>query len=319
MPAEDPAFEPPLRGVAYPGAGSSAPGTPPTDPAHAATTVMQTPGSPPSNAAPSGNKNGLLAMVLAVGAVALIGVIAVGGWFFTRGDGSGETATGLVPADSTAAVGADTDVDVATTDTDESPLLVDPSDLRLEVDGPRVAMVGEPVTFTARFDAENGVDAQFDWAFDSEARSGQIVTYAWDAPGMKRVSATMTASTGGSGLATSSQQFDVVVTEEPETDVTAITDDSAVADAVAGGEATNGILADFSWEPAVPAPGQSIELIDTSNIETQTKTWRWLKSTISASGTLKVSLRQPTEVTLEVCRDQARTDCDSVTKLVPVS
>ena len=125
----------------------------------------------------------------------------------------------------------------------------------------------------------------------------------------------MTASTSG-GQATSSQQFTVEVTEAESAESGA--DAEMVGDAVKDGEATNGILADFTWNPATPSAGQSIELVDNSNIEPASKTWRWQKSTISAGGNLTISVNQPTEVTLEVCRDQAKTDCDSITKLIEV-
>jgi len=337
VPVEDPAFEPPLPGVAYPGTNGAA--HPPTraDLAHEPTRVMPNPtgtaspptgdtaswpaGDPasrptggPGSSPPAGRPNRGKVLLASIGMITLIMVVAGAGWALTRN--STPTAATDVLAPSSTLVPA---TESSSTGTGRGEPAFSTDELRLEVEGPRQAITDEAVTFTAVFEAAGQIDAEIDWTFGDELRSGPVVTYAWSMPGTKRVRATMIATTE-TGQVTSSQEFTVQVDQSTSLDPSTPADPSGptVADAVADGGPTNGILADFRWEPAAPAAGQSIQLIEEANISPAGTTWRWLKSTISTGGNLSISLNQPTEVTLEVCRDQARSECDSVTKLITV-
>ena len=83
--------------------------------------------------------------------------------------------------------------------------------------------------------------------------------------------------------------------------------------------AATGLVADFTWSPENPGPGDSVRLIDRSTGGAVRWMWKWNRNSISTSkpGGISTSVNADTAITLTVC--DGNDECVTTTKTIVVT
>jgi PKD repeat protein len=135
--------------------------------------------------------------------------------------------------------------------------------------------------------------------------------------------ASPTASTAASTTSAGARRSDTTVPPTPSTTTTDTTGTTVTASppatlAAVPSAAAIGLVADFTWAPENPRPGESIRLIDRSSGPVTRWSWRWNRNSVSSSkpNGLSTTVNADTPFTLTVC--DAADLCVTTTKTVVV-
>ncbi|MDH4144154.1 MAG: hypothetical protein OEY23_03185 [Acidimicrobiia bacterium] len=331
-----PGAAPPSFGAAGPAAFPASPPLAPPSPGDATAAVAGKPGwSPPdgplagSVRGPAPGRSKLLPILIGVLAVAVLGVgVAV---IALRGGDDAPTAAPTATAvdDDDEAASAPQPADPPAPSTTEARAAAGdgPTSGRVsgvQIDGPREVEVGVAVTYRAVVDGDADT---IEWTIDGRRAEGESVTHTFTKAGDGSVAVSVQAErANGVSMATHSMSIRIVEAASAAPTTTATTAGStdpaapSTPPSISFQPGTDGLAADFLWAPERPAPGDSIRFIDNSSGAPRSWEWRWNGNVVVSSNNpnLNVSLSRPTTVSLTVCRDNARRDCSSVTKLVEV-